>query len=78
LVYFSWRIPQPVVVRDIVKEFLGVQCASEEQSKISVCSLYNVGYQIDSFHPGENILVRQTILGRLFQPDSFLENTCHP
>jgi hypothetical protein len=78
LVYFSGRVPESVVVCDIVKEFLRVQCASEEESKIPVRRLYDVGYQIDSLHACKNILVCQAILRRLFQPDSFLENAGHP
>src|SRR2546423_1143638 len=42
-------IPKSVVVRNIVKEFLGVECTSEKQSKISIGSLDNVRDEVNSF-----------------------------
>ena len=49
LVDLSWRIPQSVRVRNIVEEFLGVQCAAEQESKIAICRLDNVSYEINGF-----------------------------
>jgi len=50
-----------VIICHVVKEFLCVQSATEEESKITVSSFNDVSDFIDSFAAVEGILVRESI-----------------
>jgi hypothetical protein len=61
LIEFTGTVAQPVIVGYIVKELLGVQGASQEESEIAVSCFDDVGDFVDGFTTVEDVLVSETV-----------------
>ena len=77
LIQFVDTIPQPVIICHVMKEFLCIQSAAEEESKITVGSLNDVGDFIDGFASVEGILVRESIFDAIGDGYAFAERLGH-
>jgi len=66
-----------MIVGDIVKELLCVECAAEEQSEIPVGRLYDVCNLVDCLASIESILVCERVLSMVCDRDTFPKSLSH-
>lgn len=77
LIQFVGTVSQPVIICHIVKEFLRIQSAAKEESKIAVGSLNDVGDFVDGFASVKGILVRESIFDAIGDGYAFAERLGH-
>jgi len=61
LIEFTGTVAEPVIVGYVVKELLGVEGASQEESEIAVSGFNDVGDFVDGFSTVKYVLVSETV-----------------